>query len=161
MSISGFHGMPPFEIHISPAWCRKIRTLTRKLTTCFVMKTQSSLPAMLVTNPLWPVVRFHGFHKWICWWCWFGNCNISVNSMIPRSLLTKCAQTITEIIQMIENSVHAFTSFGNFMKDQRYFWLRRKWIIFSRNMTLQYLVWISGKISDWQHFTKWIDLIPD
>ena len=161
MSISGFHGMPPFEIHISPAWCREIRTLTRKLTTGFVIKTQSYLPAMLVTNPLWPVVRFHGFHKWICWWCWFGNCNISVNSMIPRSLLTKCAQTITEIIQMIENSVHAFTSFGNFMKDQRYFWLKRRWIIFSRIMTLQFLVWISGKISHWQHFTKWIDLIPD
>ena len=91
ISISGFHGMSPFEIHISPTWCREIRTLTRKLTTGFVMKTQSSLPAMLVTDPLWPVVRFHGFHKWICWWCWFGNCNIHVNSMIPLSLLSQTA----------------------------------------------------------------------
>ena len=103
----------------------------------------------------------NGFHKWTCWWCWFWNCNILVNSMTPLSLLTKGAQTITKIVQMIDNSVHAFTSFGNFMKDQRFSWLRRRWIIFSQIMTLQYLVWISGKNSDWQHFTRWMDLIPD
>ena len=65
---------------------------------------------------------------------------ILVNSMIPLSLLTKGAQTITKIVQMIENSVHAFTSFGNFMKDQRYLWLRQRWIICSQIMTLQYLI---------------------
>ena len=161
MSILGFHGMLPFELHISPAWCREIRTLTRKLTTGFVMKTQSSLPTMLVTNPLWPVVRFHGIHKWICWWCWFGNCNISVNSMIPLSLLTKGVQTITKITHVIENSVYTLTIFGNSMNDQCHFWLRRRWIILSQIMTLQYVVWISGKISDWQHFTRWTDLFPD
>ena len=160
-SISGFHGVPPFENNISPAWCREIRTLTRKLTTGFVMKTQSFLPTKLVTNPLWPVVRFHGFHEWICWWCWFGNCNISVNSLIPLSLLTKGAQTITKIIQMIKNSIYTLTSFSNFMNDQRYFWLRWRWFIFSLIVTLQYLIWISGQISDWQNFTRWTDLIPD
>ena len=35
-----------------------------------------------------------------------------VNSMIPLSLLTKGAKTITKIVQMVENSDHTFTSFG-------------------------------------------------
>ena len=99
--------------------------------------------------------------------CDLENCNISVNSMttlslsLSLSLLTKGAQTITKIVQMIDNSVYTLTSFGNFMHDQRYFWLRRRWVILSLVMTLQYLVWISGEISDWQHFTRWTNFIPD
>ena len=125
------------------------------------MKTQSFLPTTLAINPLWSVVRFNGFHKWICWWCWFGNCNNSVNSMIPLSLLTKGVQTIRKIVQTIENSVHTFTSFGNFMKNQHYFWLRRRWIICSQIVTFQNLIWISGNIVHWQNFNRWTDLIHD
>ena len=38
-------------------------------------------------------------------------------SLLTLSLLIKSIQTITQIIQTIENSVHSLTSFGNFMND--------------------------------------------
>ena len=50
----------------------------------------------------------------------------SLLTLWSLSFLTEGTQTITKIVQMIENSVHTFMSFGNFMKDQRYFWLRRR-----------------------------------
>ena len=66
----------------------------------------SFLPTMPVINSKWSVVRFHGFHKWICWWCWYENCNVPVNSMIQLSLFSQKA--FKQSIRLSRRSKTAF-----------------------------------------------------
>ena len=114
--------MPPFEIHISPAWCREIRTLTRKPTTGFVMKTQSSLITTLVSKPLWPVVRFYRFHKWTCWWCWFE---------IATFLLTLWSLSLVS------------------QKAPRWSQRSPRWSKTAYIQSLTVILWMTNAISDW------------
>ena len=117
-------------------------------------------------------------HKVLCQPCWsLTLCGLSSDSMdsineyagdvdleIATFLLTLWSLSLVSQKaprRSQRSSRWSKTAHGNFMNDQRYFWLRRRWIIFSQFMTLQYLVWISGKIADWQHLTRWTDLIPD